>query len=84
MAHKTEADLRIAIVDAENRAKAVTQNFVTEKALLQAALDRTKAHLRVALDQANGERTRLSREHSTLRERVNGVVPQQARRVANG
>ena len=84
MAHKTEADLRIAIVDTENRAKAAAQSLVAERAQLQAALDRTKARLRAAHDQANGEPTGLGRGNATPRERVNGAVPQPVRRVASG
>jgi hypothetical protein len=51
LAHKAEADLRIAIIEIEGRANTATQNLEAEKAKLQAALDR-----------ANGECVRLTYE----------------------
>ena len=48
---KAEADLRFAIIEADGRAHAATQNHMAEKAKLQSALDR-----------ANGERARLAHE----------------------
>jgi chromosome segregation ATPase len=51
VARKAEADLRIAIIEIEDRANSATHNLEAEKAKLQAALDR-----------ANGECVRLAYE----------------------
>jgi chromosome segregation ATPase len=51
VARKAEADLRIAIIEIEDRANSATHNLEAEKAKLQAALDR-----------ANGECMRLAYE----------------------
>jgi hypothetical protein len=57
-ARKAEDDLRVAIIEIDGRANAAAQNFIAEKARLEAALDR-----------ANGERARLAHELTGLRRR---------------
>jgi len=84
--HKVEADLRTAIIEIEGRANTANQKLKSEKADLQAALDR-----------ANEERARVTREladfkrqteetwaterveNSMLRERINDVAAEVAR-----
>jgi chromosome segregation ATPase len=85
-AHKTETDLRAAIVELDDRASSAREQLKAEKAQLQAELDRTK-----------DERDRLARDLSTikreteeawaservenalLRERINDVAAEVAR-----
>ena len=85
-AHKTETDLRAAIVELDDRASSASEQLRAEKAQLQAELDRTK-----------DERDRLARELGTikreteenwaservenalLRERINDVAAEVAR-----
>jgi chromosome segregation ATPase len=55
---KAENDLRIAIIEIEGRGNAAAENFIAEKARLEAALDR-----------ANGERARLVHELAGLERR---------------
>jgi hypothetical protein len=55
---KAENDLRIAIIEIEGRGNAAAENFIAEKARLEAALDR-----------ANGERPRLVHELAGLEQR---------------
>jgi chromosome segregation ATPase len=85
-AHKTEGDLRAAIVELDGRTSSMAERLKSEKAQLQAELDRTK-----------DERDRLSRdlaamkretedawaservENALLRERINDVAAEVAR-----
>jgi chromosome segregation ATPase len=85
-AHKTETDLRAAIVELDDRASSISGQLRAEKAQLQAELDRTK-----------DERDRLARdldtikreteeawaservENALLRERINDVAAEVAR-----
>jgi len=55
---KAENDMRVAIIEIEGRGNAAAENFVAEKARLEAALHR-----------ANGERARLVHELSDLKRR---------------
>ncbi len=56
IARNAEADLRVAIIEIDDRAKAAIQNVEAEKAKLHAALDR-----------ANGERVRLAHELANMK-----------------
>jgi hypothetical protein len=56
IACKAEADLRIALIEIDDRAHAATQSCKEEKAQLQAALDR-----------ANGERARLAYDLANMK-----------------
>jgi len=56
IARNAEADLRVAIIEIDDRAKAAIQNVEAEKAKLHAALDR-----------ANGERVRLAHELTNMK-----------------
>ncbi len=56
IARKAEADLRVAIIEIDDRDNTVTRNLEAEKAKLQAALDR-----------ANGERMRLAHELANMK-----------------
>ena len=56
IARNAEADLRVAIIEIDDRANAVIQNLEAEKAKLHAALDR-----------ANGERVRLAHELANMK-----------------
>ena len=64
IAQKAEADLRRAIIEIESHAKRATQNHETEKAKLQAALDR-----------ANGERARLAYELAKMKQHAERTTP---------
>ena len=57
-AFKAENDLRVAIIEIEGRGNAAAENFIAEKARLEAALQR-----------ANGERARLVHELAGLKRR---------------
>jgi hypothetical protein len=61
---KAEADLRRAIIEIDGHAKRATQNHETEKAKLQAALDR-----------ANGERARLAYELAKMKQQAERTTP---------
>jgi len=90
IARKSEADLRLAIIEIDGRENIATQKLKAEKIKLQAALDR-----------ANGERVRLAYELANMKQRaaepwatkgevnasrdcVNDAVAGRTRRVAYG
>ncbi len=60
IARKAEADVRVAIIEIDDRDNTVTQNLEAEKAKLRAALDR-----------ANGERMRLAHELASMKRQAN-------------
>lgn len=61
-AHKAEYDLRVAMIESEGRANAVTEGLTAETTRLQAALGR-----------ANGERVRLAYELANVRRQARDI-----------
>jgi chromosome segregation ATPase len=92
VARRAEDDLRIAIIEIDGRANATIENLIAEKGQLQAALDRANGE-RVRLvheltdlkrRQADEFRSAASADNAALREGVNNIAAERARRVANG
>jgi chromosome segregation ATPase len=85
-AHKTESDLRAAIVEIDGRSSSASERLTSEKAHLQAELDRTKEERdRLARELGNMKRETEEAwaservENSLLRERINDVAAEVAR-----
>jgi chromosome segregation ATPase len=79
---KAENDLRIAIIEIEGRGNAAAENFIAEKARLEAALDRANGerarfvHELAGLERRKGEETRPADpvDGATLGKRVTNVA----------
>jgi chromosome segregation ATPase len=91
IARKAEDGLRIAIIEIDGRANATIQNLIAEKGQLQAALDRANGE-RVRLvheladlkrRQANESQAAEGANNAALREGVNDIAAERARRAAN-
>ncbi len=85
-ARKTEAELRAALGDTDNRTRGATENLRTEKAVMeeqlkQAQEDRAKLQREMAAMKRDTESTWASErvENALLRERINDVAAEVAR-----
>jgi len=86
VAHKTEADLRTAIIELDGRANSATEKLKAEKARLQSELEHaTVERDRLARDLGNMKREAEENwaservENALLRERINDVAAEVAR-----
>jgi chromosome segregation ATPase len=86
VARKTEADLRVAIIELDGRTNSATEKLKSEKAQLQAELDRaTDERDRLARDLGKMKRETEENwaservENALLRERINDVAAEVAR-----
>ena len=91
IARKAEANLHIAMIEIDGRFNTTTQNFDTEKAKLQAALDRANGErMRLTYELANMKRqteeTSAAKpvENAMLDQRINDVASEGARRAPYG